>query len=255
MSKLEIQSLTLSVADKLLCKDLNFLITQNESWALLGKNGVGKTSLLHSIAGLKDINAGDIKLNNRSLQDYNRAELAKEIGILFQDGLETLPATVIELVMLGRHPHAQSIFNDSEEDIALAFKALKDFSLTKLGDRKIDSLSGGEKQRAAIAMLITQEPNFFLLDEPSNHLDVAFQVSILNKVKEILNEKKASMLMATHDINLAARFCNKFVLLLDNGENLCGDKDEILDPDKLSDAYGCKIKKLETANHMYFYLE
>lgn len=253
MSNLEIQSVTLSSADKLLCKDLSFRVTRRECWGLLGKNGVGKTSLLHSIAGLKKIDEGDVKLNKRSVQDYPRTELAKELGILFQDGIETLPVTVAEFVMLGRHPHVRSTFKDSQEDIAIAFKALNDFSLTELSERQVHSLSGGEQQRAAIAMLVTQSPNIFLLDEPSNHLDIAFQVNILNKLKEYLTKKEASMIIATHDINLAARFCDKFILLLDDGQHLTGGKEEILVPEQLSDAYGCEIQKIRTEEYVHFY--
>lgn len=253
MSSLKIQSVTLSIADKILCKELSFQIEQKECWGLLGKNGAGKTSLIHSIAGLRPIDAGDVKLNSSSVYEYSRAELAKEIGILFQNGLETLPATVIETVMLGRHPHVQSMIRDSDEDLQIARQALELFSLSEFSERQIDSLSGGEKQRVAIAMLIAQEPNFFLLDEPSNHLDVAFQFLILQSLKEKLNERNASMLMATHDINLAAKFCDKIVLFLENGEFLSGDKADVLVPENLSRAYGCEIRQIGAEEFTFFY--
>ncbi|MDD9891317.1 MAG: ABC transporter ATP-binding protein [Gammaproteobacteria bacterium] len=253
MSSLKIQSASLTIADKLLYADLSFQIERKEFWGLLGKNGAGKTSLIHCIAGLRSIDSGDVQLNEISVQDYSRAELAREIGILFQDGLETLPATVMETVMLGRHPHVQSMFKDSKDDLEIARHALQQFALTELSERQIDSLSGGEKQRVAIAMLIAQQPNFFLLDEPSNHLDIAFQFSILQQLKAILSARNGSMLMATHDINLAARFCDKIVLLLENGDYLCGDKMEILTPENLSLAYGCEIRQLGEEGLAFFY--
>lgn len=253
MSTIEIQSLNLIAGDKILCSDLSFTIKDGESWALLGKNGAGKTTLIHSIAGLANVHSGTIRLKDKALREYDRIEMAKEVGVLFQEGLDSLPATVLETVLLGRHPHTKSIFHDSDEDLKIAKSALRSFELEKLGDRPIDSLSGGEKQRVALAMLITQAPNVYLLDEPSNHLDIAFQVSTLKTLQNVMHEHNASMLMATHDINLAARFCNRFVLLSDCGEHRCGNKEEILDKDVLSEAYNCKIDAIHDSDRTLFF--
>ena len=252
MSRIDVQSLNLSTADKVLCRDLSFSLNYRECWGLLGKNGAGKTSLIQSIAGLREFNSGTIKLNDTNIKEFRRSELAREIGILFQDGLETLPSTVLETVMLGRHPHVQSLFKDDSDDIAIAQKALTDFSLQEIQDRQINSLSGGEKQRVAIAMLTTQSPNMYLLDEPSNHLDITYQMDILNTLLRRLTEQNAGMLMATHDINLAARFCKKIILLFENGETLCGSSEEILNQENLSRAYGCEIHKVETDGRSLF---
>jgi len=253
MSRIDVQSLNLSAADKVLCRDLSFSLNHRECWGLLGKNGAGKTSLIQSIAGLREFNSGTIKLNDTNVKEFRRSELAREIGILFQDGLETLPSTVLETVMLGRHPHVQSLFKDNSDDIAIAQKALADFSLQEIQDRQINSLSGGEKQRVAIAMLTTQSPNMYLLDEPSNHLDIAYQMDILNTLLRRLTEQNAGMLMATHDINLAARFCKNFILLFEIGETLCGSNEEVLNQENLSRAYGCEIHKVETDGRLLFF--
>ena len=253
MSRIDVQSLNLSTGDKVLCRDLTFSLNFKESWGLLGKNGAGKTSLIHSIAGLREFNSGTIKLNDANIKELRRSELAREIGILFQNGLETLPSTVLETVMLGRHPHVQSLFKDDSDDIAIAQKALADFSLQEIQNRQINSLSGGEKQRVAIAMLTTQSPNMYLLDEPSNHLDIAYQMDILNILLRRLTEQNAGMLMATHDINLAARFCKKFILLFENGETLCGSSEDVLNQENLSRAYGCEIHKMEANGRTLFF--
>ena len=253
MSRIDVQSLNLSTGDKVLCRDLTFSLNFKESWGLLGKNGAGKTSLIHSIAGLREFNSGTIKLNDANIKELRRSELAREIGILFQNGLETLPSTVLETVMLGRHPHVQSLFKDDSDDIAIAQKALADFSLQEIQNRQINSLSGGEKQRVAIAMLTTQSPNMYLLDEPSNHLDIAYQMDILNILLRRLTEQNAGMLMATHDINLAARFCKKFILLFENGETLCGSSEDVLNQENLSRAYGCEIHKMKANGRTLFF--
>ena len=220
---------------------------------MLGKNGAGKTSLIHSIVGIQASASGQILLNGRNILEIGRGALAKEIGILFQDGIETLPATVLETVMLGRHPHVQSLIRDNEDDLAIANSAISDLSLTQLSNRQLNTLSGGERQRVAIAMLLAQTPNIFLLDEPSNHLDIAFQISLLDIIKSRIGERSASMLMATHDINLAARFCDNFVLLFEDGEHLTGNREEVLTAENLSRAYGCEIQSIPTKANNLFY--
>ena len=130
-------------------------------------------------------------LDGKDLKSIRQEDLAIQLGMLFQEGMNTMPATVFETIMLGRHPHMQSILRDDPADIEIARKAMADLELSDMADRQIGTLSGGELQRLALAMLITQQPNIYLLDEPSNHLDIAFQVKMLallqRKMKESLN--------------------------------------------------------------------
>jgi iron complex transport system ATP-binding protein len=165
MATLHIQSLTLEVANKTLCRDLNVQIQQNESWCLLGRNGAGKTTLLHSLIKQRIIDEGSVLLDGTNIADLKQRELARKIGILFQQGIEALPATVFETVMLGRHPHLQSLLLDNEKDIEIAEQALAVFELDSLKERPVDTLSGGELQRLALALLLAQTPEIFLLDE------------------------------------------------------------------------------------------
>ena len=253
MTSLKIESLTLSIAGNILCRNLNLKINENECWGLLGRNGVGKTSLIHSIIGIRTIDSGQILLDGQNISELSRRAVAQEIGVLFQDSIETLPATVLETIMLGRHPHVQSRIKDNRNDHAIVDSVISELSLSELRDRELVSLSGGERQRVAIATLLAQTPNIFLLDEPSNHLDIAFQISVLDTLKSKLHERPASILMATHDINLAARFCDYFVLLLENGGHLQGSREEVLTAKNLSKAYGCEIQSIQTKENTLYY--
>ncbi len=253
MAKLIIQSLTLQIAGRTLCRNLNVQIAENERWALLGKNGVGKTTLLHTLIGQRKADLGSVHLDGESIYGLKQKELARKVGILFQQGIEALPATVFETVMLGRHPHTQSLLWDDARDIAIAEGALAAFDLQLLKERAVDTLSGGELQRLALAMLLAQAPQLFLLDEPSNHLDVAFQIKLLSALTAKVAETSASLIMATHDINLASRFCENVILLLDNGESIIGSSVDILTEENLSEAYGCPIKSLSDGNQRLFY--
>ncbi len=253
MANLEIQSLSLQIEDKILCRDLNVQIKENQRWGLLGKNGAGKTTLLHALIGRRPADHGSIQLDGTSVYDLKQRELASKVGILFQQGIEALPATVFETVMLGRHPHTQSLLWDHKKDIDIAEQALAAFDLDQLKERGVDTLSGGEQQRLALAMLLAQTPQLFLLDEPSNHLDVAFQVKLLSVLTNKVAETSASLIMATHDINLAFRFCENIILLLEGGEALVGRSDDVLTEENLSQAYGCPIKSVSSGEHRLFY--
>lgn len=253
MATLEIQSLTLQIANKMLCRDLSVQIGENERWALLGKNGAGKTTLLHALIGQRVADRGSIQLDGKDIHEIKHRELARKIGILFQQGIEAMPVTVFETVMLGRHPHTESLLWDSPRDVEVAESALAAFDLDQLGQRTTDTLSGGELQRLALAMLLAQTPQVFLLDEPSNHLDIAFQVKLLSALTSKITETSASLIMATHDINLAARFCENIVLLLNDGESLVGRRSEILTEANLSQAYGCAIRSVNDGERRLFY--
>ncbi len=253
MAYLELKALTLRIGDRLLFTDLNLSVLENERWGLLGKNGAGKTTLLHSIIGLRPVESGSIVINGKNINDTPRQELASIVGILFQEGISVLPATVIETVMLGRHPHVQSLLIDDPADIEIATNALQDLDLEDFADRQVDTLSGGERQRLALAMLIAQTPKLFLLDEPSNHLDVAFQVKLLSVLEKRLNEQSASLLMATHDINLAARFCDKIILLTGKSSYVIGTRDDVLTEENLSTAYDCPIRSITGEDRKLFY--
>ncbi|MDB3992374.1 ABC transporter ATP-binding protein [Gammaproteobacteria bacterium] len=253
MTSLTVDSLKLCIGDKTLCHNLSFTIRSQESWALLGRNGAGKTTLLHSILGINKPTEGSIAIDSVPLQNYTRHQLAKRVGILFQDETNSLPATVLESVLLGRHPYPKPFFRDCPEDLRSVEDLLKELSLEKIKNRKIGSLSGGEMQRVAIAMLLAQEPDIFLLDEPNNNLDVGYQINVLEALKHKINKKRGSILMATHDINFAARFCEYFILFLSKDEILIGNKQEILSTQNLSKAYDCQISSISAEDKTFFY--
>ena len=250
---LEIKALSLRIGGQLLFANLSFSVLERERWGLLGKNGTGKTSLLHSIVGLRALETGSILVDGKNSKELTQQELATKLGILFQEGIDTLPATVLETAMLGRHPHVQSMLRDDPADIAITMAALRDMGLERYTERLVDTLSGGERQRLALAMLIAQTPQLFLLDEPNNHLDVAFQVRFFTVLKKKLEQQSASLLMATHDINLAARFCDKIILLDGDGEFMLGSREVVMTEENLSKAYDCSIRSISDANRVLFY--
>ena len=253
MTLLQTRNLDISVARRRLIHQLELKIESCTSWALLGRNGTGKTSLLHTLAKLMPATTGEIYLEGENLAALSGKPLARRIGLLFQQGLPAMPKTVFETAMLGRYPHHQSLWKDDPEDIAVVDNALREFDLTHLSARGVETLSGGEAQRLALAQLVAQAPTLYLLDEPSNHLDLAHQLKGLQRLKEKVTSHRAALVMASHDINLVSQMCDHVLLLMGDGSYLAGPASEILQEEHLSEAFGCRIRRVESVKEAFFF--
>ena len=246
---LEIRHLRVQIARQTVCSDLNMALRPGQCWAILGVNGAGKTTLLHTLAGLRPVQNGDILLQQRPLNGYSRRELAKVLGLLFQEIQDPFPSTVMETALMGRHPYTKSWQWESADDYRIATEALNHMGLHRLAQRQINTLSGGERQRLAVATLLTQAPRVFLLDEPTNHLDLQYQHHVLKLFKCFAEEQECIVVMILHDINLAATYCDHAILLYSDQEPECGSSDELLTENNLSRLYNYRIGKIEGPNN------
>jgi iron complex transport system ATP-binding protein len=252
VSALECHNLTVSIAGKQVCQRLSLRIEPGQCWGVLGQNGVGKTTLMHTFANLHEPVGGHVSVFDKPVQSWPRRKLAQNLGIVIQDNRDAFPATVLETALIGRHPYTPAWRMESAEDLALAKAALRAVELEALAERDVNTLSGGERQRLALAAVLTQSPRLFLLDEPTNHLDLHYQVSMLNLFTGRAREQQAAVLMAVHDINLAARFCDHLILLMGEGEVIHGKTDEILTEAYLSRLYHHPIEKITSHNGTAF---
>lgn len=238
MSLLETCDLRVEVGGKTVCRELTLAVAAGQRWSILGANGVGKTTLLHTLAGLRPPAAGRVLLDAKSLPDLSRRDIARRLGLLPQDHEDVFPATVLETALIGRHPYIAGWRWEDAEDIAIARRALAEVGLAEFEHRAVQSLSGGERRRLGLATLMIQNPALWLLDEPTNHLDIAHQIGLLEKLAERVREQGKAWIMVTHDPTLAARFCNRTLLLFGNGPSAQGHTDELLDEIHLSRLYG-----------------
>ena len=234
--------LRVDVADRTLCRDLNLTLEPGQCWGLLGPNGCGKTLLLHTLAGLRPAARGQILLDDRPLDGMRRRRVAQRLGLLFQEAPPALPATVLDTVLTGRHPHLGPWRWEEAADHALARSALRDVGLEGFEYRDVTSLSGGEHQRAAIATLLAQAPAIYLLDEPTNHLDLAHQLQIMGLFRGLADANR-TVIMSLHDPNLALRYCDHLVLLRD-GETLFGPTGRVGTAEQLAGLYGHPLRAL-----------
>jgi len=234
---LETRRLTVNIAGKCVCRDFNLVLHPGNCIGVLGSNGVGKTTLLHSLAGLRPVDDGEIFLNGLPLRAQPRRRIAQQLGLLMQQQEDSLPATVLETALIGRHPHIDFWRWESHSDVNLARRALKLVGLDGLEQRAQTQLSGGERRRLAIATIVTQDPQVFLLDEPTHQLDPHHQLALLGHFAMLARTRERAIIMSLHDANLAARFCDQVLMLFGDGELLHGGLDEILNSENLSRLY------------------
>jgi len=237
MSLLACQQLAIEVPGRILVSKLDWDIGTGQFWLVLGRNGSGKTSLLQSLAGLRQIQQGEIHLQQQPLQQYRRIEIAQRMAILFQQQESGFPVTVLESASAGRHPHRNFWGWPNEGDQEFVLDALQLMDLQSLAHHSVDSLSGGERRRLELATLLVQDPALFLLDEPTNHLDLHHQIDMLKHFHELATGQQRCIIMASHELNLGLRYCSHTLLLYGNGEWEAGKVDELINTDRLERLY------------------
>jgi iron complex transport system ATP-binding protein len=244
-------ALRVEVAGRELVRDLTLSIRSHTITSILGCNGAGKTLTLHTLAGLRPPSRGHISVAGQPLASWQRRSLARQIGLLTQTSDDPFPSTVLESVLIGRHPHIGFWSWESDADRRIAGEALATVALAEAAQRDVTSLSGGERRRAAVATLLAQDPEVFLLDEPINHLDPHHQIQVL----KLLREKAAAghaIVMTLHDAGLAARFSDYAVLLFGNGEWQYGPTSEVLTAATMTRLYGVPVREIQWADGRTF---
>jgi iron complex transport system ATP-binding protein len=252
MNLLRTSQLAINIGGKTVCRNLNLALEPGQIWGLLGRNGAGKTTLLHTLAGLRAAASGDIFLREQNLEQLSRKHIAQHLGLLLQHHDDSFPASVLETVLSGRHPHIGDWQWENEADVDIAREALRRVELLDLQTRSVQQLSGGERQRVAMAMLLAQNPEIFLLDEPNSHLDLNYQIRLLDLFCTHARDSGRTIVMSLHDINLAARFCDHIILLADTGEAVTGSADTLLNPQQLSDIFHHPIALHELDGRKFF---
>ena len=227
--------------------DLNLKINSGEWVGIIGSNGSGKSTLLKGIAKIIPMQSGDLYLNKFSIKDLSTKKIAKVLSYLPQKINSNLPLTVKELVSLGRSPHKYFWeFDLNKEDVLIINKSLELCNLKKYSNNSLSSLSGGQCQRAFLALTIAQNTKILLLDEPTTFLDINFQIQMLDLIKNLNKVNKLTVLSVVHDINLAARYCDRLAIFK-NGELLAIDKpNEILSEELIKEAFSIESRKIET---------
>jgi iron complex transport system ATP-binding protein len=221
--------------------DVSVALHAGELVGLIGPNGAGKTTLVRLLAGVVEPRAGRVLLDGGPLAARSRRERARALAFVPQDPRVEFPFTALEIVLMGRAPYLDGLGFAGARDLALARGALEHLELAGLEGRTLDALSGGERQRVFLARALVQEPRVLLLDEPTTHLDVRHQASILEVVRRRVRANGLAALAVLHDLNLAAIACDRLVLLDGGRIAVEGRASDVLTPEHLATAFGARV--------------
>lgn len=233
-------------------RDVSVDIHAGSITGLLGPNGCGKTSLLKVLAGIMRPRTGLVTLEGRPLQARSRRDVARRIAVVPQETHPAFEYTALEMVLMGRHPHLGTFQLEGPHDVAVALEALDATGTGHLADRNYMTLSGGEKQRVVIASALAQQPGLLLLDEPTASLDLGFQLEVETLLRALNRERGVTIVLATHDLNLAASVCERLVMMRGGRVIAQGSTGDVLTPANIRDLYGVdvEVQRHPAAGHL-----
>jgi iron complex transport system ATP-binding protein len=236
-----VESLNYAFGNYPVLKNLTFSITGGQFFIIIGPNGSGKTTLMKLLAGILAPEADRIRILDRDIRHFSPRSLAREVAYVPQRVEAGLPFTVEETVLMGRAPHQRILGMPRKEDFRALREAMEITRIKHLAARKLDQLSGGEQQRVVIARALCQEPRIILLDEPTASLDLSHQLQTMDLMEQLKIQRGVTVVMVSHDVNLAAVYADR-LLLLDAGEiRSRGTPREVLTLENLEATYGCKL--------------
>jgi len=222
-------------------QEISFGVETGDFFIVIGPNGSGKTTLMKIIAGVIKPQQGRLKVFDRSLESIPRKELARKVAYVPQQETMDFPFSVTEIVLMGRSPHLGLLGWEQTTDLKIAERAIAFTETEHLARRKLNELSGGERQRVFIARAICQEPQIILLDEPTASLDLAHQIKIMDLMEKLRAEKNITIVMVSHDVNLAAMYARRLLLLNQGRIATLGPPGEVLNYAILEAVYGCTL--------------
>jgi len=234
-------NLTFGYRERTVLSGVSFSVAAGEMVGVLGPNGSGKTTLLKILSGVLT-GSGDLRINGRTLRSYTRRDLSRLFSVVPQENPITFPYTVAEIVLMGRASHHNPLAFESGRDREVARRSMELTDILPLADRYLHELSGGEKQRVIIARALAQEPEILLLDEPSAFLDLKHQVQILDLLRRLNRERALTIVAALHDLNLAALYFPRLMMLREGKIYRDGTPGEVLTEKTIEEIYGVRVR-------------
>jgi iron complex transport system ATP-binding protein len=247
------ENVSANYGQKQALKNINAEIKKGSFTGIIGKNGAGKSSLLKVLCGLLKTKSGSVYIDGKNINEIHKRDFAKIVSFMPQNVETDFPFTVRQMTMFGRYPHMNIFKTPQEKDFKAVNDALDFLDIKDIADRKINELSGGERQKVLIAQTIAQETDILIFDEPTAYLDMGAQHLILNFLKKI-NEKNFKTLIVTfHDLNAAGEFCSDIILMDDGCIIKTGDPFMVLKREIIEKTYGVKvcISKNPSSNKPY----
>ncbi|MDT2523303.1 iron ABC transporter ATP-binding protein [Enterococcus raffinosus] len=240
---IELNDVSKNYGMKKVISEVSLSIKEEKLTAFIGPNGAGKSTLLSMISRLISIDAGQIYLDHNEVKAWRSNELSQKLSILKQSNGVNLRITVRELVGFGRFPYSKGRL--TRDDLEMIDYALEKLGLVEMAEEKIDTLSGGQLQRAYIAMILAQDTEYILLDEPLNNLDMSHAVQLMKTLRRLVEEEHKTILLVIHDINFAATYADEIVAMKAGEIFAHGTMEEMIQPQILNALYDMEIKICE----------
>jgi iron complex transport system ATP-binding protein len=239
--KLSVKNASFGYNDRdLIWKNINIDVEEGECLCLLGPNGCGKTTLFNCVNGNYSLKTGSVNINGKNIKKYSIIELAKTMGIVFQEHSAPFPYTSLEVVRMGRTPHMGMFGTPSKEDTELAFCIMEEMGIAHLVGKSYTHISGGERQLVLIARTLCQEPEMILFDEPTSHLDFKNQAMVLRTIKK-LSQKGMTIVMISHFPNHVWKIGTSVAMLGNHKMVAQGPVDQVMTEENLSETYGVDV--------------
>jgi iron complex transport system ATP-binding protein len=241
---IEIKNLNVAYGPRLVLKNISLDVKTGETLALLGPNGSGKSTLIRALSGVAPTASGRLCLAGRDLAGLDAAKRARLMAVVPQTVSLPPAFTVWEMVLLGRTPYLNFLGQISAKDEEIARGALAKVDALSFAERRVGELSGGEQQRVLLARALAQATPVLLLDEPTTHLDLQHQIGLLELVRNLAREENLTVVIALHDLNLAARYADRVALIVDGEIKALGTPKEVLQPEMISAIYHWPVQVL-----------
>ncbi|MGF7046754.1 iron complex transport system ATP-binding protein [Paenibacillus sp. DS2015] len=219
-------------------QDVNWTVQEGEWWGIIGPNGSGKSTLLQLISGVEKMTSGDITIKGKDIKGYSRKVLSQMMAVLEQDGLPAMDYPVRDVLEMGRFPFQDWLGRDQVDHADILIEGIMArLELLELSDRSVAELSGGQRQRVALGKVMAQEPQILLLDEPTTFLDIHYQLQFMELVANWRANSGITVIAVLHDLNLAAQFCDKLLVLQEGQIAGMGTPQDILTESRIQDVY------------------
>ena len=234
--ELKVNNVCFSYTSTPVLHDVTLDLSGNELISILGPNGVGKSTLIHCINKILSPTSGTVLIDGKDVSEIKLKELAKQIGYVPYSANDSFPLSVIDTVLIGRHPHSK--WGSLDDDLDIVYDTLKMLGISHLAMRAFNELSAGQHQKVMLARGLVQQPEILLLDEPTSNLDVRHQLDVTKMLRRLSRERNILIVMISHDINIAAKYSDKIILMHEGTIFDVGTPKEVITVDNLRTVYG-----------------
>lgn len=250
---LKVDNVEFSYSSTPVLHDITLELTGPKFVSIMGPNGVGKSTLIHCFNKILAPTAGSVFIDGRDVKSISIKDLAKEVGYVPYSANDTFPLTVVDTVLMGRHPHSK--WGSLDEDLDIVYDTLKKLGISRLAMRSFNELSAGQHQKVMLARGLVQEPKVLLLDEPTSNLDVRHQLDVTKMLKQLAYDKGILIVMISHDINIAAKYADEVIMMHNGTIFAVGTPKEVLTESNLEIVYGVKSRIVDDDGRPHVILE